>query len=139
MKKLKKGSEILHTDQPAPTISGNITARIAEMLKAANYEYILEYGSGNSTRYFIAKLLEYNKKCTFISIEYNQQWFTELVRVIQSDLKSARISNEKLELKPWDDEKCRHFFYGENATALDVPNDLKRLNKAKRRWDHASE
>jgi hypothetical protein len=76
--------------------------------------------------------MEYNKKCTFMSIEYNQQWFTELLRVIQSDLKFTRISNEKLELKRWDDEKCRRFFYGENATALDVPNDLKRLNKAKR-------
>jgi hypothetical protein len=132
MKKLKKGSEILHTDQAVPTISGNIATRIAEKLKAENYNYILEYGSGNSTRFFIAKLMEFNKKCTFISIEYNQQWFTELARVIQSDLESTRISNEKLELKHWDYEKCRRFFYGKNATALDVPDDLKRLNKAKR-------
>ncbi|MGD9058023.1 MAG: hypothetical protein PVF38_17885 [Desulfobacterales bacterium] len=131
---MKKGSEILHTDQPVPTISGNIATRIVEKLNAENYDYILEYGSGNSTRFFIAKLIEFNKQCSFISIEYNQQWFTELTRVIQSDLESNRISNEKLEYKPWDYEKCRRFFYGENATALDVPDDLKRLNKAKRRF-----
>lgn len=132
MKKLKQGIQILHTDQPVPTISGNITARIAEKLKAENYDYILEYGSGNSTRFFIAKLMEFNKKCTFISTEYNQQWFMELVRVIGSDLESTRISNVKFEPKQWDYEKCRRFFHGRNATALDVPNDLKRLTKAKR-------
>ncbi|UCE51509.1 MAG: hypothetical protein JSV31_19920 [Desulfobacterales bacterium] len=124
--------EILHTNQPVPSISGNITTYITEKLKEENYEFILEYGSGNSTRFFITKLLEFGKKCTFISVEYEKQWFIELSRIIRSDFKSIKVSNEKFELKQWDYEKCKRFFYMKNATSLDVPNDLKRFPKAKR-------
>jgi hypothetical protein len=124
--------KILHTDQPVPAISENITTYITEKLKDKNHDFVVEYGSGNSTRYFLAKLLELGKKCTFISVEYQPQWFLELVRIIRSDLKSFRISDENFELKQWDYAKCKRFFYGENSSAFDVPNDLKRLPKAKR-------
>jgi hypothetical protein len=128
----KKLIKILHTDQPVPTISENITTYITEKLKNKNHDFVVEWGSGNSTRYFLAKLLELRKKFIFISVEYQQQWFLELVQIIRSDLKSFRISNEDFELKQWDYEKCKRFFYGKNSSIFDVPNDLKRLPKAKK-------
>ena len=131
-KSKKKLIKILHTDQPVPAISANITTYITEKLKDENHDFVVEYGSGNSTRYFLAKLLELRKKCTFISVEYQQPWFLELVQIIRSDLKSFRISNENFELKQWDYERCKRFFYGENSSTFDVPNDLKRLPKAQR-------
>ena len=51
LKKFKKKLiKILHTDQPVPAISENITTYITEKLKDENHDFVVEYGSGNSTR-----------------------------------------------------------------------------------------
>ncbi len=133
MKNIKKNlTKILHNDQPVPGISGNISTFITEKLKDKNYDFLIEYGSGNSTRYFLSKLIEFGKQCTYVSVEYNPGWFKELVKFIKADLNSTSTSEEQFELRPWNYEKCKMFLHGKNASRLNVPSELKRLPKAKR-------
>ena len=109
---------ILNINQPVPYLSDNIVALIANKLKDENYDFLVEFGAGNSTRYFLSKLLDFGKQCKFISIEYNSKWFKELVRSITVDLKARSISEEKLELNPWSYMKCKRFILEDNATLL---------------------
>lgn len=133
MKKIKNRlNKILPANQPVPYISDNITTFITEKLKKENYDFLVEYGSGNSTRYFLSKLLEFGKQCTFVSVEYNSKWFKELVKFIKTDLSSTLTSEEQFELRPWNFEKCKLLSKGENTTRLNVPSKLKRLSKAKK-------
>jgi hypothetical protein len=127
----KEFSTLLDNDQPVPFLSDNIATLIIEKLKEENYDFIVEFGAGSSTRYFLAKLIEFGKNCTLISVEYNYKWFKGLVKLIQADLESISTSHEKLILKPWSYEKCERYLRGKNATLLNVPEDLKRLPKAR--------
>jgi hypothetical protein len=123
---------VLNLNQPAPYLSDNIVAFITNKLKEENYHILVEFGAGNSTRYFLSKLTDFEIQCEFISIEYNSKWFKELVRAIKVDLKDRSISEEKIELNPWSYHKCKRFMLEDNATRFEVPFDLGRLPKAKR-------
>jgi hypothetical protein len=125
-------NNIIKTDQPVPTISDNISIFITEKLKEENYDFLIEYGSGNSTRYFLSKLLKFEKQCTYISVEYHPGWFKELVKLIKLDFNAAFTSEEQFELRSWNYEKCKIFLHGKNASPLNIPSELKRLPKAKR-------
>ncbi len=133
MKNIKKNlTKILHNDRPVPAISDNISNFITEDIKERDYNFLVEYGSGHSTRYYLSKLIEFGKQCTYVSIEYNPEWFKELIKLIKMDLDPLLTSKEHFELKPWNYEKCKRFLQGKNASRLDIPSDLKRLPKAKR-------
>ena len=123
---------ILNINQPVPYLSDNIVAFIANKLKDEYYDFLVEFGAGNSTRYFLSKLLDFGKQCKFISIEYNSKWFKELVRSIRVDLKARSISKEKLELNPWSYMKCKRFILEDSATHWEIPLELRRLPKAQR-------
>jgi hypothetical protein len=124
--------KILNTAQPVPQISDNVVEFIIKKLKETDCDIFVEYGAGNSTRFFLKHLLQLEKKCLFISVECNYFWFMETLRAIRSDLKSIPTSEDQLQLKPWTLEKCKRYLSGNNATSLDVPEDLRRLPKAKR-------
>jgi hypothetical protein len=127
-----KLAKALYSDQPVPMISDNISTFIANQLEEENYDFVVEYGTGNSTRYFLSKLIEFGKKCTFVAVEYNSKWFKALVKFIQTDLNSTPTAQEKFELKPWNIEKCKFFLQGKNTAFLDVPPELVRLRQAQR-------
>lgn len=128
----KEPQKVLDIAHPVPMLSDNVTEFIIKKLKETDYDFFVEYGAGNSTRFFLKQLLELEKKCLFFSVECNYSWFTETVRAIRSDLKSIPTAEAKLQLEPWTLEKCKRYLSGKNATSLDVPADLRRLPKAKR-------
>ena len=130
----KKAQKIHNTDQPTPFLSDNTTEFVTANLEAFDYNILVEFGSGNSTRYFLKKLLALARKCLFISVEPNYYWFKEAIKSIQSDIEGNSISEKKSELKPWSYEKCKRYLYGTNNTSLNVPSDLKRLSKAKKKF-----
>jgi hypothetical protein len=113
-------------------LSDNLTTFIANKMKETDYDAFVEYGAGNSTRFFLNHLLQLKKKCLFITVEYNHSWFVETIKAIQSDLKHISISEEKLQLDPWTYGKCKRYLHGKNATSLDLPPDLRRLPAAKK-------
>lgn len=130
----KKAQKIHNADQPAPFLSDNTTEFITANLEAFDYNILVEFGSGNSTRYFLQKLLALGRRCLFISVEPNFSWFKEAIKSIQSDMKGNSISEEKFELEPWPYEKCKRYLYAANHTSLEVPSDLKRLSKARKKF-----
>lgn len=125
-------TRILNAGQPAPFLSDNVALFIADKLSKENFNLIVEFGAGNSTRYFLSKLIESKKICTFVSVEYNIKWFKELVKCLKADLKSLPISDEKIELKVWSYEKCKKYILGENLSHLNIPPDLMRFPKSRR-------
>lgn len=118
--------------RPVPMLSDNLTTFIANKMKETDYDAFVEYGTGNSTRFFLNHLLQLKKKCLFITVEYSHSWFVETIKAIQSDLKHISISEEKLRLDPWTYGKCKRYLHGKNATSLDLPPDLRRLPAAKK-------
>jgi hypothetical protein len=125
-------AKVFYSDHPVPMISDNISTFIANQLEQEDSDFIVEYGTGNSTRYFLSRLIESGKKCTFVAVEYGPEWFKALVKFIQTDLNSIHTTQEKFELIPWNIERCRLFLHGKNATLLDVPPELVRLPRAQR-------
>jgi hypothetical protein len=131
-RKRKDLRKFFDTAQPVPQISDNLVEFILKKLKETDCDIFVEYGAGNSTRFFLKHLLKLEKKKLFISVEYNYSWFMETLRAIKSDLKSIPTSEDSLQLKPWTFEKCERYLSGKSATSLNVPVDLRRLPKAKR-------
>lgn len=131
-KKRKDLRNFFNTAQPVPQISDNLVEFIMQKLKETDYDIFVEYGAGNSTRFFLKHLLQLEKRRIFISVECNHAWFMETLRAIKSDFKSIPTSEDHLQLKPWTFEKCKRYLSGNNATSLIVPADLRRLPKAKR-------
>lgn len=133
MKKRRKTSrEFLNSVLPVPMLSDNLTTFIANKMKESDYDVFVEYGAGNSTRFFLNRLLQLKKKCLFITVEHNHSWFVETIKAIQSDLKHVSISEEELQLEPWTYDRCERYLQGKNATSLDIPSELKRLPAAKK-------
>jgi hypothetical protein len=130
--KNKQQIDPLNIRQPVPYLSDNIVTFVTNKLKEEDYDFLIEFGAGNSTRYFLSKLIEFGITCDFISVEYNSKWFKELVRSIKVDLEDRSISEEKIELNPWSYRKCKRFMIGDNATQFEVPFLLRRLPKAKK-------
>jgi hypothetical protein len=102
----------LNIDQPVPYLSDNIVAFVTNKLKEEDYDFLVEFGAGNSTRYFLSKLINFEIQCDFISIEYNSKWFGEQVKAIKVDLRNRSVSEEKIELNPWSYRKCKKKLYG---------------------------
>ncbi len=131
-RKRKNLQKILDTAQPVPQISDNLVEFITNKLQDTDCDIFVEYGAGNSTRFFLNHFLKLEKKRLFISVECNYFWFIETLKAIKSDLKSIPTSEDSLQLKPWTFEKCKRYLFGNSTTSLNVPADLRRLPKAKR-------
>lgn len=132
--KIKNKQQIgaLNIDKPVPFLSDNIVAFVTNKLKEEDFDFLVEFGAGNSTRYFLSKLTNFEIQCNFISIEYNSKWFRELVKAIKADLRDRSVSEEKIEFNPWSYRKCKKFMLGDNSAQFEVPLELERLPKAKR-------
>ena len=128
----KEPQKILSVNQPVPQLSGNLSEFIVKKMTETDYDAIVEYGAGNSTRFFLKELVGLQKKCLFIAVEYNYSWFLQIIQAIKSDFIATSMSEEKLELAPWTYSKCQRYLHGKNGTSLDLPDDLKRLHAAKK-------
>jgi len=128
----KEPQKILSLNRPVPQLSDNLIEFIVKTLKQIKYDVIAEYGAGNSTRFFLKELLSLQKKCLFITVEYNYSWFLQIIQAIKSDFIASSMFEEKLELIPWTYGKCLRYLHGKNGTPLDLPDDLERLPAAKR-------
>lgn len=111
---------------PCPVLSDNTSQIILEEI-AAGYDWVVEYGLGASTLFFLNAL--YGQKTTMISVENNIDWFNLCVTQIasQTDLKQTSASQT-----PWSLNEIYSFVSAKPKT-LDAPEDQKRLA----RWQAA--
>ncbi len=118
------------TGEYFPFVSANICRFITEQLVQHDYDFVIEYGSGGSTIYYLQALLEAQKRCVFTSVEYNPDWFHKMVKTIQAMWPQDALASEKHERHPWPFDKCKRYIHGRNASRLEIPEGMGRLKKA---------
>jgi len=72
-----------------PTLSKKNTILIDNYIKQYNINCILEFGSGNSTLYYLKNII--NRPLTFISIENDKKWFYHLINELKTSVYSLKI------------------------------------------------
>ena len=125
--------ERLGGSNPVPTLSAKSISHMVSRLKAAKFDYVVEYGSGASTRYWLRLMMEIGRKAELISVEYDRGWFHQVVTAVKQDWQDALLSEEHLHLSPWPIAKIKRFLNGPSLTSLDIPTDLRRLPRMKGR------
>lgn len=118
---------------PAPAISDNITLFIDQKICDLNFSFFVEYGAGNSTKYFLRNIYKTKKRVNFISMEYDSKWFFNTIETIKSDFSTIINEFHQLKITPWPYEKCKKYFEDESLTNFKVPNNLKRLPKGRKK------
>ncbi len=118
---------------PVPAISGNITKFIDEKIEKLTFTFFVEFGAGNSTRYFLKQIYNAKKEVNFISLEYNHRWFLKTVEAIKSDFNTIINKPHHLKLTPWSYAKCKKYLKGKNLSEFKIQDNLKRLPKAKKK------
>lgn len=76
---------------------------IDNLIKDNNINCIVEYGSGNSTYYYLNNIL--NSPLTFISIENDKKWFYHLINRLKNDCRTHDLSIHK-----WSHKEHINFF-----------------------------
>jgi len=84
-----------------PTLSKKNTLIIDNLIRDNNINCIIEYGSGNSTLYYLNNIV--NRPLTFISIENDKKWFYYLIDKMKS-------STYSLDVKKWSHKEHLKFF-----------------------------
>jgi hypothetical protein len=73
------------------------------LIKDNNINCIVEYGSGNSTLYYLNNII--NRPLTFISIENDKKWFYHLINRMKYN-----CSTHDLRIHKWSHKECINFF-----------------------------
>lgn len=118
---------------PAPAISENITQFIDQKIYDLNFSFFVEYGAGNSTIYFLKNIYKTKKRVNFISMEYDSNWFLNTVEAIKSEFSTVINESYRLKLSPWSYEKCKKYFEDESLINFEIPNNMKRLPKGRKK------
>jgi hypothetical protein len=129
----RESTEHLEMIDPVPMISGNIAKFINEKIEKLDFHFFVEFGAGNSTRYFLKQIYNAKKNVNYISLEYNLRWFLKTVEAIKSDFNPLIHKPQHLKLTPWSYAKCKKYLGGKNLSQLKIPDHLKRLPKAKKK------
>ncbi len=134
IKLFKNTNQNYENSNPVPAISDNITLFIDQKIYDLNFSFFIEYGAGNSTKYFLKNIYKTKKRVNFISMEYDSTWFLNTVETIKSDFSSIINESFQLKLTPWSYEKCSKYFEGESLVNFKIPNNQKRLPKGRKKF-----
>jgi hypothetical protein len=86
-----------------PTLSKKNTILINNLIKDNNINCIVEYGSGNSTLYYLNNII--NRPLTFVSIENDKKWFYHLINRLKNN-----CSTHDLSIHKWSHKQHINFF-----------------------------
>lgn len=120
-------------DKPVPTISDNIVHFINEVISKYKFTHFIEYGMGNSTRYFLKIILKNKKRLNFVSVEFDPKWYFTTISLIRDDFISETDNANQLKKSIWKYSKCKDYIKAKNASTLSIPQALQRLEKGKRK------
>jgi hypothetical protein len=120
-------------DEPVPAISDNIVFFINQIIFNYDFSHFIEYGMGNSTRYFLKIILDNQKKVNFISTEFDPRWYFKSISLIQNDFYSKIANPVQPQKSFWPYSKCNNYIQAYNTSTLSIPQNLQRLEKGKRK------
>ncbi|PJB71162.1 MAG: hypothetical protein CO093_05755 [Alphaproteobacteria bacterium CG_4_9_14_3_um_filter_47_13] len=105
---------------PCPVLSDNNTKVIMDEI-AKEYDWIVEYGMGASTLYFLKAAIK--TKSRMISVENNFNWFQICIEEI---LKQTELEETAFHKTPWSMSDIHNFI---NANShIDIPEKMQRLS-----------
>lgn len=117
-----------YDEYPVPFMSDNIAEFISDRL--GEFDIVVEYGSGSSTRYFLRKLRETKRDCEFVSVEHSRAWFLDVIEGIMDDLRDVPVSERVFNLHPWGIQRIISYLKAESRSKLAIPPNLQRLPKS---------
>ena len=115
---------------PVPILSSDNVKRIEEIISKYKIDAILEFGSGNSTLYFLKKYK--SQKIKFISVENSKSWFYKNIKLIKS---SFQIKNVILNRKFWSFRNYKNFFDLNHSPYTPIQHGVSRVERWKRQMD----
>lgn len=104
---------------------------IETILKSSSPLYVVEYGSGNSTLYFLENLIKNKKSCDFISVEHSSQWYEVVIQEIENAFKD-QIKDVSTYWTHWPFYKYARYMLAKNQSELPIPRRFLKLSYAKR-------
>lgn len=107
---------------PCPVLSDNNAQMILDEIRKG-FDYVVEYGMGASTFYFLKGTQDHKTK--FISVENNFDWFEICIREAK---RQSGFQETSYTRRAWNLEEIRRFVNSRNHTA-DVPESLKRFSR----------
>ena len=118
---------------PVPFMSASSVDCISDHL--AEFDVVVEYGSGSSTRYFLRQIIDQGKECLFVSVERSPDWFDYVRNNVESDLSDTDTSEREVGIHAWSMERIHRYTRSETQTRLDIPVALRRLPAAQQRMN----
>ena len=112
---------------PVPILSKKNVRVIEKIINEKNIDFIIEYGSGYSTMYFIKNLKR--KKIKFISVENTKFWFYENMRIISKDFNTK---NCVLHKSYWSSKDYEKFYKTSTKPFTEIINGKSRIEKIKK-------
>lgn len=114
---------ILHGSAAFPFMSDSTADLFVSTILEDDYDVVVEYGSGGSTIYYLEHLLAARYTGTFVSVEFDSNWYEEVVTRVRQTFSSTGLDNEVMNRLPWSDAKIDRY--------LSLDRD-----HAQPRWDH---
>ncbi len=113
---------------PVPFLSKKNVKFIENIINEKKIDFVTEYGSGNSTIYFIKNLKI--RKIKFVSIENDKFWFYENIKSIT---KIFNPNNVNLKKKFWTSKDYKMFYKTDRKPFTEIIDGKSRIKKIKNR------
>jgi len=112
--------------KPVPALSEKNSRFVLQIIQKNKFDYIIEFGSGNSTLFFYKKLKELNRHTCFISHENSEKYYQKIKKEINKNLGP---SSE--EIKKWTIENYNKFYNSRRRPWVTIVEGKSRLQKWK--------
>lgn len=116
-------------EKAIPFVSDNIADLITNKLLQKHYDFLIEYGAGDSTLFFLERLIPSGKCLSHIAVEGAYIWFDKLVRRIRDEFQKDFSSEEIRAVESWNYRKCLKFYRAASEANDHIPQHLARLKK----------
>jgi hypothetical protein len=116
------------TTNAVPALSRKNVLFIEELIKQNKIQLIIEYGSGNSTLYFLEKL-KAAPSLKFTSVENTKSWFYKNIKAISKNFSPSR---PVLVRKYWEAERYKEFYKASFEPYTPIQEGASRVERWKR-------
>lgn len=106
------------------TASNYITAKLLERGKREKEYFVIEYGAGYSTEFFIDHLTKSNVKATYVAVERDPSWYEEIL---------TSFPGGELTKNEWSLQEYIRFVRSKPQNVWEVPSECARLEREQKK------
>ena len=115
--------------QETVELSTNSVSKLEKILALSNDAFLVEYGSGNSTIFWVERLK--NKKSGLVSVEYSEKWYKKINEALKNKYGDTLQLLDGTE-RVWSIVDYIKYLTTKNKTWVQIPKHKVRLGKSKR-------